>query len=97
MAVKPKQLKICKQGHRFYKSSDCPTCPVCEAENKPEEGFLGLLSAPARRALQAVNVSKPEHLVLYSEKDLLSLHGLGKSSIPILKEVMKKQGLKFKK
>jgi len=24
--------RICSNGHKFYKSSDCPTFPVCEKE-----------------------------------------------------------------
>lgn len=38
MATKGK-LKICEKGHQYYKSSDCPICPVCEKERKPKEGF----------------------------------------------------------
>lgn len=51
MATTRKTLRTCKNGHRYYKSSDCPVCPVCEEEKRPEEGFLSLVSAPARRAL----------------------------------------------
>jgi hypothetical protein len=28
-------LKTCNKGHRFYKSSDCPVCLICEEERKP--------------------------------------------------------------
>ncbi len=47
-----KTLRTCEKGHEYYKSSDCPTCPTCENERAPKEGFLALLSAPARRALE---------------------------------------------
>jgi len=47
-----KRLKICERGHKFYKSSDYPTCPRCAAQDKPESGFLSLLSAPAKNALE---------------------------------------------
>jgi len=40
-----------RAGHKFYKSSDYPTCPRCAAQDKPESGFLSLLSAPAKNAL----------------------------------------------
>jgi len=43
-------LKTCPKGHKFYKSSDCPACPICEEERKPKVGFLALNAAPARRA-----------------------------------------------
>ncbi len=48
--ISNKTLKKCKQGHQFYKNSDCPTCPICEAERKPKDGFLSSLAALARRA-----------------------------------------------
>jgi hypothetical protein len=44
--------RICPNGHHYVKSSDCPVCPFCEADRKPKKGFLSLLSAPARRALE---------------------------------------------
>ncbi len=89
-------LKICPNGHRFNKTSDCPTCPVCEAERKPTEGFLSLLSAPARRALENNGISSIQMLAEYSEKEILQLHGMGPASIPKLKEALRAVGLNFK-
>ena len=40
MAKSEKNLRTCKKGHQYYKSSECPTCPVCEEEKRPEKGFL---------------------------------------------------------
>ena len=91
-----KRLKVCPQGHRYYKSSDCPTCPVCEAGRKPATGFLSLLSAPARRALEREGIDRLEKLATYSEKEVLSLHGMGKASVPILGAALEEVGLKFR-
>lgn len=91
-----KTLRICKKGHRHYKSSDCPNCPVCEKERKPSENFIALLSAPARRALDNKGVKTLKQLAAFSEKEILSLHGIGSSSIPKLKTSLKCAGLKFK-
>lgn len=96
MAQKAKHLRTCPNGHQYYKSSDCPTCPICEQERKPQEGFLTLLSAPARRALQDKGIQTLEQLSKYSEEEILLLHGLGPSSIPKLNEALKKEGLKFR-
>lgn len=90
-----KNNRICKNGHAYYKSSNCPTCPICEAERKPKVGFLSLLSAPARRALENNNISTLLQLSKYSEKEILNFHGLGKTSIPILKNSLKEVGLSF--
>lgn len=94
--ISAKTLRTCKHGHQYYKSSDCPTCPTCEALKKPKEGFLSQLYAPARRALENKGITSTEQLAQYSENEILSLHGMGKSSIPILKEALKEKGLHFR-
>ncbi|MGZ8538807.1 MAG: hypothetical protein ACXWV9_11115, partial [Flavisolibacter sp.] len=66
-----KTLRFCTKGHSYYKSTDCPTCPFCEAEKKPSHGFLTLLSAPARRALEAQGIKNINQLSKYTEKELL--------------------------
>lgn len=90
-------LKICSNGHQFYKSSDCPVCPVCEAEKKPATGLLSLLSAPARRALENANIKTLRDLTSFTENELLSLHGLGPSSLPKLKKALAESGLHLRK
>lgn len=92
----PPQLRICEKGHQYFKSSDCPTCPVCEAAAKPATGFLSLLSAPARRALQGAQILTLEKLAEYSKEEILRLHGLGPGSIPKLKKALAENGLDFK-
>lgn len=96
-AEKKKTLRTCKKGHKYYKSSDCPTCPVCENVNKPSEGFLALLSAPARRALENNEIFTLQQLSRMSEKEVLKFHGMGKASIPILSKALAEEGLAFKK
>ncbi|MBK8981117.1 MAG: hypothetical protein IPM38_02070 [Ignavibacteria bacterium] len=91
-----KILKICKNGHKFYKSSDCPVCPECEKISKPKAGFLSTLSAPARRALESNNIVSLSELSKYSEVEILKLHGIGKASIPLLREALASEGMKFK-
>lgn len=90
------QLKTCSKGHQFYKSSDCPVCPICEKENKPESGFLASLSAPARRALATKNIKSLADLSQFSEADLLKLHGFGPGSLPKLRQLLADAQLKFK-
>lgn len=89
-------LRVCPKGHRYNKTSDCPTCPICETERKPKEGFLALLAAPARRAFENKSVTSLEKLSEFSEKEILQLHGIGESSIPKLKNALKAVGLSFK-
>lgn len=90
-------LKICEKGHKFYKSTDCPTCPICEKEKRPTEGFLSRLGSPARNALQHyLGIDTPEKLAQYTEKEILGLHGMGKASMPVLRKVLEENGLSFK-
>jgi uncharacterized protein YdhG (YjbR/CyaY superfamily) len=96
-ATAKRTLKTCSKGHQFYKSTDCPTCPICEEAEKPEDGFLSLLAAPARRALQNKGVVSIKQLAKFTELEILSLHGMGPASLPILKKLLKKEGLLFKK
>jgi predicted RecB family nuclease len=90
-------LKTCKKGHQYYKSSDCPTCPVCENERKPDNGFLAVVAAPARRALERAGILSLEELSKRSETEILQLHGMGPGSIPKLYQALKSKGLTFRK
>ncbi|WP_174818570.1 RNA polymerase alpha subunit C-terminal domain-containing protein [Paenibacillus kobensis] len=94
--VTPKSLRTCSEGHQYYKSSDCPTCPVCEQERKPDNGFLALLSAPARRALEQHGITSLQLLSEYSEREILQFHGMGPASMPKLRSALQEQGLSFK-
>ena len=96
MSERIKTLRVCKKGHRYHKSSECPTCPVCEQEKKPKGGFLALLSAPARRALENNGITSLIQLSKLTEKDILKMHGMGKASLPVLRKALSEQGLSFK-
>jgi hypothetical protein len=57
MAASRKSTRICSNGHRYEKSSDCPVCPICERERAPAADFLAPLAAPARRALEGAGLT----------------------------------------
>lgn len=88
--------KTCKNGHTFYKSSDCPTCPTCEKLKEPSTGFLTLLSNPARNALLYYGIDTIQKLSTYTEKEILNIHGIGKASLPTFKKSLEENGLTFK-
>ncbi|MEO6733762.1 MAG: DUF1801 domain-containing protein [Ferruginibacter sp.] len=90
-------LKVCPNGHQYNKSSDCPTCPICEQERKPSDGFLSQIAAPARRALENKGISTLQQLSMLSEADILGLHGMGPASMPKLRSALKAAGLTLKK
>jgi predicted RecB family nuclease len=91
-----KNLKTCQNGHQFFKSSDCPTCPICEVERKPKDNFLSLLGAPARRALENNGITSLEQLSKYSKREVLNFHGMGKTTIPKLQKILSENGLTFR-
>lgn len=91
-----KTWRTCNKGHQYDKSSNCPVCPICAKERASSESFLSLLGAPARRALENEGINTEAALSQYTEEQILRLHGLGKSSLPILREVLAKSGLHFR-
>jgi len=96
MTVTKKTLRTCKNGHQYYKSSDCPVCPYCEQERKPADNFLTLIAAPARRALENNGIKTLKILSTYSETEILEFHGMGPGSIPKLRDALKSAGLSLK-
>ena len=92
-----KNLRTCKNGHTYYKTSDCPTCPICENERKPTTGFLSELSAPAIRALESKNIKTLKQLSKHTKKEISELHGMGPSGISRLVKALHADGLDFKK
>lgn len=96
MATSRKHLRTCSEGHQYYKSSDCPSCPICEQNSKPSDAFLSLLSAPARRALEHQGITTLQQLSNYSEKEILQFHGMGPASLPKLRTALMESGLSFK-
>ena len=94
--AKKKSLRTCPKGHQYYKTSDCPTCPVCEEERKPANSFLSVLAAPARRALEKEGITSLKQLSTLSENALLQLHGMGPGSLPKLRAALDAVGLSFK-
>lgn len=91
-----KTLRICKSGHKYYKSSDCPVCPICEVEKKFRAGFLQTFSAPARRALESIEVSDLEFLCKFTRKEIANLHGMGPSGLKKIDQLLAAANLKFK-
>lgn len=92
-----KTKRTCPNGHVYYKSSDCPVCPICEQNDKPKDTFLAELSAPARRALQNNGISELSELAQKTEKEILQFHGMGPGSLPKLRKALEEAGLGFRK
>lgn len=96
MLGKTVKLKTCSQGHEFQKSSDCPVCPICEKNKKPDSEFPKI-GAPALRALTNSKIKSLKDLSQWSEAEIMDLHGIGPSALPRLKQALKKAKLTFKK
>ncbi|MBC8054920.1 MAG: hypothetical protein H7Y13_17815 [Sphingobacteriaceae bacterium] len=96
MRNEQKHLRTCTRGQHYFKSSDCPTFPICEAIRTPESDFLSLLSAPARRALEREGILTAHQLSLKSQSEILKLHGMGPASLPKLKSALLAEGLNLR-
>lgn len=81
--------RVCKEGHVYYKSSDCPVCPICEANKKPASGLFAQLSAPARRGLQAAGIKSEADLRTFTLEQIKALHGIGPAALKILLPFLK--------
>lgn len=92
-----KTLHTCTKGNENYKSSNCPTCPICEEEGKPENGFLPKLGAPARRTLENYTINLWKSFQNSTEKEILQWHGMAPATITKLKNGYKKRGFRSKK
>ena len=90
-----KNPKICNKGHKFFKNSDCQTCPIVKIK-KPKDSFLPFIVAPARWALERENIKTLEDLAKWTEKEIINLHGMGPSTIPKLKKALSEYHLSFK-
>jgi DNA-directed RNA polymerase alpha subunit len=100
MATSKATRRVCARGHVYYKSSDCPVCPKCrelEIKSYEDSDLPQKLSNPALNALLSAGIIDLKTLSGYTEQQVLQLHGVGKASIPILTEALKKHGLTFKK
>lgn len=60
-------------------------------------GFPAGLSAPAQRALAGAGYTQIEQLAGATEADILKLHGIGPSAMPLLREALAAKGLAFKR
>lgn len=92
-----RQKKVCPEGHVFYKTPGCSTCPRCEAVRKPKDGFLAALAAPARRALEGAGLTTLAKVANQTEAQVRELHGMGPNALSILNVGLEKEGLKWRK
>ncbi|MBC7758115.1 MAG: hypothetical protein H7069_04620 [Phormidesmis sp. FL-bin-119] len=96
MANKQLMSRTCAEGHRYHKSSDCPTYPFCEQELKPGSGFLSLPGALARRDFENNGIKTTQALSQHPATELFSLHFMGKASIRTLRAVLTETDLNVK-
>lgn len=64
------------------------------AAQTPFEALLGALSKPAARAIEAQGISDLRTLAGKSDAEMLSWHGLGKTSLPIIHAALEKEAAK---
>lgn len=77
--------KKARRTHPIFKNMNRNSTPISQE-------VLSSLGAPARRALQHHQIASLETLATYSEKELLQMHGLGKSAIPKLEAALQRAG-----
>ncbi|MBK9264436.1 MAG: DUF1801 domain-containing protein [Polyangiaceae bacterium] len=88
--------RTCPNGHAFTKTSNCPTCPQCDADEAQKSSWSTVLAAPARRALENAGITTLQQLAQRTQQEVMALHGMGPSSLPKLLAALKTKGLSFK-
>jgi hypothetical protein len=85
--------RTCPNGHKYWKSSDCPRCEELRLKG---QHFIPRLSAPAKRALEGAGVTSIKDLSRRREAEVMKLHGMGPASLPHMRAALKAAGLSFK-
>lgn len=88
--------RVCAKGHRYVKTSDCPTCPVCEKQKKPTTGWKVGLAAPALRALNQAKIDTVTDVQQWSKAELAKLHGMGPKAIATIEALLDLEGMGFR-
>ena len=57
--------------------------------------FLSKLSKPARRALEYEGVDSFAKLAAFNKMELLTIHGIGPKSLPIIEHCLESIGMKL--
>jgi len=74
--------KVCSRGHVFYKSSDCPVCPICwPGRAKKMQSDLPKIGAPALRALHNAKIKSLKQLAKYPKAEIAKSHGMGEIGV----------------
>lgn len=91
-------ISICSKSHEFTKTIHQPVCPICWAEYYEQENKIPFsVGAPALRVLLHNKIFTLEQLTSYSEKEILSMHGVGPKAMKIIKSELGKYGMSFRK
>lgn len=60
------------------------------------EEFFSRLAKPAKRALESEGIDRAEKLASLTKKELLSIHGFGPKSLPLVIEYLGSAGMKLR-
>lgn len=89
-------IRTCDKGHRYYKSSECPVCPICENKKTVVSEWHKNFAAPARRALEREGLYQLESLSQITEEEFSQFHGIGKNATSVASKLLNEIGLKFR-
>jgi hypothetical protein len=75
----------------------CDPAKVASFDDSKLDKDLQALAKPAQRALVNNSIFTARDLAQWTQSNILELHGIGPSAIPIMRKCLKKQKLRFKK
>lgn len=92
-----KTQRTCPNGHQYWKSSDCPVCPICEKSRSLGDEWLDKLGAPAKRALASAGISCAADFSKFTGNEVADMHGIGPNALAKIKAAMAANGVSFSK
>ncbi|MCC6724386.1 MAG: hypothetical protein IT258_07735 [Saprospiraceae bacterium] len=97
MMTTEKSQRTCSNGHQYWKSSDCPVCPICEKNKSLGDDVLNKLAAPAKRALANAGIGPLSDFSKFTENEVADMHGIGPNALEKIKAAMAANGISFSK
>lgn len=92
----PLPLDLISRMVKFRVAENGKKAMVADKRKETGGSFVPGLSAPANRALEGKGIKTLKQLSRFTESEILSLHGVGPSSVPKMKKALEAGGLSFK-
>lgn len=85
-----------KRGINIIKVVVVKVVPFVIERINQVQAFYQILNSPARNAFLKEGIDTLQKLSQFTEKEILNLHGIGPTSIPIMRAALEEEGVSFR-